>query len=117
VEELLKEVGVGGALAVLVLAQVFNFLKAKKNGANMCPLRAEVQIWENHLAKAISESLSPLIDNQTKTLVPLIEAHTRVLDAMTQTLNHRYEIFERILANQADLKVAVAQLPTLIRDK
>lgn len=72
----LAQVGIGGAIVLLALAQMFAFLKSRKaNGSMRCPLEQTMKFWEQNIAagvvRGLNESLRPVIENQTRILEKL----------------------------------------------
>lgn len=60
-----KDVGIGGLLALLVLREVFNFLKTKKNGKPTTAGEQSVEFWREQIRDLILQILAQTI---TRTL-------------------------------------------------
>jgi hypothetical protein len=87
------QLGIGGALVLLALAQMFAFLKARKNGvttAAQCPMSTQVELWESRLTNAIadgiSRSLKPLFEAQAETLRVQARSLEKIIDNQNQLL-------------------------------
>lgn len=89
------ELGAGGLLALLLLREVFAFLKARENNKNgsatppiVCPLNATVELWELRLTKAVTEGL-------TQALIPTLARQTELLGVVIQNQGKMYELLIR----------------------
>lgn len=64
-----KDVGIGGLLALLVLREVFNFLKTKRNGKPVSAGEQSVEFWREQfrdiLLPILSQTLSRTLDQQS----------------------------------------------------
>jgi hypothetical protein len=92
-----KDVGLGGLLALLVLREVFNFLKSKNNG-NGRPTAAEqsIEFWRE----------------QVRSIAMEILAHT-----VNRTLDQQVEIATEIRDLQRDINDGIIRLITLYEAK
>ena len=77
----LFQVSVGGAVALLILREVFQFLKGRRNGAPQPATTAgglSSEFWQAEQRRAISDVLAatvlPILANQTKILSDLKDA-------------------------------------------
>jgi len=94
----ISQLGIGGALVLLALAQMFAFLKSRKNGnGRRCPLELQVELWESRLSDAIGRSVS-------KALEPHFIAENEMLKTMIGTLGGIAGKQTDILLEQARLK-------------
>jgi hypothetical protein len=87
------DLGMGGLLAILIIREVFGFLKsqvAKKNGAAPppCPLNATIELWELKLSKGVvsgmKESLEPHFQRQSEILTQLSSNQGKIIDVLTR---------------------------------
>ncbi|MGD0986293.1 MAG: hypothetical protein ABR874_00695 [Candidatus Sulfotelmatobacter sp.] len=76
-----KDVGIGGLLALLVLREVFNFLKSKKNGK---PTAGEqsIEFWREQMRDLILQILAQTI---TRTLDQQIMVSSEIRDLQKGT--------------------------------
>jgi hypothetical protein len=83
-----SEVGVGGAIVLLALAQMFHFLKTRNNSTIVrCPVEDQIELWQvkmsNAVADGITKSLRPLFEMQSETL----KSQARSLETIINTQN------------------------------
>jgi hypothetical protein len=76
-----KDVGMGGLLALLVLREVFNFLKAKKNGRSSAGDQS-VEFWREQLRELILQIMAQTI---TRTLDHQIMLSAEIRDLQKAT--------------------------------
>jgi hypothetical protein len=76
-----KDVGIGGLLALLVLREVFNFLKAKKNGKPTAGDQS-IEFWREQMRDLILQILSQTI---TRTLDQQIMVASEIRDLQKGT--------------------------------
>ena len=80
-DEILWQIGAGGALAVLILREVFAFLRERtRNGAGS----KSVDFWRMELRAAVNEGL-------TTTLKPLIETQIQLLREIRDSVATSYQ--------------------------
>lgn len=89
--ELLWQIGAGGMFAVLILREVFTFLREKtRNGAG----NKSVDFWRMELRAAVNEGL-------TTTLKPLIETEIQLLREIRDSVATSYQgISELVVTNR-----------------
>ena len=79
--EPLMQVGVGGIFAILLLREVFGFLKHRKN--NGAAGERSVEFWQQQQQVIIAENLKlsviPILDKQTAILDELRLGQTRLI--------------------------------------
>jgi len=90
-DEILWQIGAGGALAVLILREVFAFLRERtRNGAGS----KSVDFWRMELRAAVNEGL-------TTTLKPLIETQIQLLREIRDSVATSYQgISELVVTNR-----------------
>jgi hypothetical protein len=88
---LLWQIGAGGALTMLILREVFAFLREKtRNGAGS----KSVDFWRMELRAAVNEGL-------TTTLKPLIETQIQLLREIRDSVATSYQgISELVVTNR-----------------
>lgn len=76
-----KDVGLGGLLALLVLREVFNFLKSKKNGRPTAGDQS-IEFWREQIRELIIQILAQTI---TRTLDQQIMVASEIRDLQKGT--------------------------------
>jgi len=84
---------VTGLVVVIIVREMFTFLKTRKNGNGKavailpatCPLNATIELWEERLTRAIvnglKESLGISIAQQTQLLQKIIDNQSKLMES------------------------------------
>lgn len=88
------QVGAGGLLALLILREVFGFLRARNGGASAGS--KTVDFWRLEMRAAVNEGL-------TTTLKPLFETQIELLREIRDSVATSYQgISELVVTNRAN---------------
>ena len=90
---LIEQLGIGGALALFVLREVFTYLKTRNGKAAVsvvpvCPLPQTFELWELRLSKAIAEAM-------TEALEPTLKRQNDLLETLAKYQQELHEVLIR----------------------
>ncbi len=91
---LIEQLGIGGALALFVLREVFTYLKTRNGKAevsvvHVCPLPQTFELWELRLSKAIAEAMTEALEPTLKRQSDLLETLAKYQQEMHEVLIRR----------------------------
>ena len=114
----LSQLGVGGALAVMVLALVFSFLKSRKRNDPVlrCPLEDRIQLWESRLGTNIADSMTKSLDQLWEARVPKAIADS-LNQSLRSILENQTNMIGQIAHEQAETRRDIARMEGRIRNQ